>query len=149
MKVILRKDIDTLGLSGQVKDVKPGYARNFLFPRGLALEATEAAIASFERGKEKRAKTREAALAKARELVKQLSGVSLSFARPAGGEQGKIFGSVGKADILKSLKASGHEVDKDAVRLEAAIRETGDHEVEVRLMPGASAKIKVSVVARS
>ncbi len=148
MKVILRKDVEKLGHTGQVKEVARGYARNFLVPRGLAMEATPEAIVWFEKGNERRAKLREKALAAAKAEVVKLAEVKLSFARPVG-ENGKLFGSVGKSDIAKSLKASGYTVDKDAVVLAAAIKEVGESEVEVRLAPGASAKVKVSVVARS
>lgn len=148
MKVILRKDVDNLGHAGQVKEVKLGYARNMLIPRGLALEATPAVVAWFEKGEKRRAELREKSLAKAKDAAAKLADVKLSFSRPVG-ENGKLFGSVGKADIAKSLKASGHAVDKDAVVLPAAIKEAGDSEVEVRLATGVSAKVKVSVVARA
>lgn len=148
MKVILRKDVDNLGHAGQVKEVKPGYARNMLIPRGLALEATDSTIAWFEKGEKRRAVLREKALGEARAKAEKLSDVKLSFSRPVG-ENGKLFGSVGKADIVKSLKAAGHEVVKEAVILPAAIKEAGDSEVEVRLAIGVSAKVKVSVVARA
>ncbi|HVE14602.1 MAG TPA: 50S ribosomal protein L9 [Elusimicrobiota bacterium] len=148
MKVILRKDVSNLGRSGDVKDVARGYARNYLFARGLAQEATDAAIKANEKGKEKRQKLREKAAAEAVSTSKKLEGVSLSYTRPAG-EGGKLFGSVGKSDIVKSLKASGHVVDKDAVRLESAIKLAGEHEVEIRLTPEASTKIKVSILPRA
>ena len=148
MKVILRKDVEKLGATGQVKEVARGYARNFLVPRGLAMEATPEAITWFEKGNERRAKLREKALATAQAEVVKLAEVKLSFARPVG-ENGKLFGSVGKSDIVKSLKASGYAVEKEAVVMAAAIKDVGESEVEVRLAPGASAKVKVSVVARS
>lgn len=148
MKVILRKDVEKLGNAGQVKDVKLGYARNMLIPRGLALEATPAVVAWFEKGEKRRAELRGKAVAKAQEAAAKLAEVTLSFSRPVG-ENGKLFGSVGKTDIAKSLKASGHAVDKDSVVLPAAIKEAGESEVEVRLATGVSAKIKVSVVARA
>ncbi|MBI5243567.1 MAG: 50S ribosomal protein L9 [Elusimicrobia bacterium] len=148
MKVILRKDVEHLGQAGQVKEVRPGYARNFLFARGLAMEATPQAAAWFEKGGERRKVLQDKKEAVAQELCKKLSGVALSFSRPVG-EQGRLFGSVGKSDIVKSLKASGHSVEKDAVRLDAAIKEPGDYTVDVRLTPTAAAKIKVSVVPRA
>ncbi|MBI5596794.1 MAG: 50S ribosomal protein L9 [Elusimicrobia bacterium] len=148
MKVILRKDVDNLGHAGQVKEVKPGFARNMLIPRGLALEATGSTIAWFEKGEKRRAVLREKALGEARAKSEKLAEVKLSFSRPVG-ENGKLFGSVGKTDIVKSLKAVGFEVVKEAVILPTAIKEAGDSEVEVRLAIGVSAKVKVSVVARA
>ncbi|HAH06248.1 MAG TPA: 50S ribosomal protein L9 [Elusimicrobia bacterium] len=148
MKVILRKDVEHLGQAGQVKEVKPGFARNYLFVRGLALEATPSLIAWHEKGKERRKVLQEKAEAKAQEAAKKIAGVSLSFSRPVG-EQGKLFGSVGKSDIVKSLKASGFSVVKESIRLESAIKEPGDYEVEIRLTPTSSVKVKVTVVPRA
>ncbi|MFA6029722.1 MAG: 50S ribosomal protein L9 [Elusimicrobiota bacterium] len=148
MKVILRKDVEHLGQAGQVKDVRLGYARNYLFARGLAQEATPAIIAWYEKGKE-RLKTRQSKTeTEAQSVSQKLAGVTLSFSRPVG-EGGKLFGSVGKSDIVKSLKASGFTVAKEAVRLESTLKEAGEFEVEIRLTPKSSAKVKVSVVPRS
>jgi len=148
MQVILRKDVEKLGQAGDLKSVKDGYARNHLIPRGLALPATEEAVRWFEKGRQKREKLRETAAQKARDLAAKIGGAALTFSRRAGAE-GKIFGSVGKSDIVDSLKALGFEVDKSAVALEAALKTVGDFDVEIRLHPQASAKIKVSVLARS
>lgn len=148
MKVILRKDVQKLGLAGDVKSVKDGFARNHLLPRGLALPATPEAIRWFEKGQEKRSKLRDSAAQQARDLAAKINGTTLSFTRAVGG-QGKLFGSVGKSDVVESLKASGFAVDKTAVTLDAAIKEVGDFDVEIRLHPDAVAKIKVSVLSRS
>ncbi len=147
MKVILRSDVDKLGRSGDVKDVSDGFGRNYLLPKRLALPATPAALKAWEKTKEKRSKLVDAKTAQCKELASKLNGVSLSFSRPAGAE-GKLFGSVGKSDIVKSLKSCGYDVEKSAVALEAAIKQTGDHDVELRLLPDVAAKIKVTVVAR-
>jgi len=147
MKVILRSDVDKLGRAGDVKEVSLGFGRNFLLPKRLAVEATPSALRWWEKGKEKRAKLVDARVKTAQELAGKLSGVALSFSRPAGAE-GKLFGSVGKSDIVKSLKTCGFEVDKGAVALESPIKTAGDHEVELKLLPEVSAKIKVTVVPR-
>ena len=148
MKIILREDIDRVGSTGDVKDVKRGFARNFLLPRGLAEAATPAALKELDRRKaailEKRAK----AVASAQELAKKVNGTALSFTRPAGPD-GALFGSVGRNDIAKSLQASGFDVDRSQVQLETPLKAVGDCDVEIRLRPGVSAKVKVSVVARS
>src|SRR5437870_5138514 len=116
MKVILRSDVDKLGRAGDIKQVASGFARNFLIPRKLAHEATPAAIQFHEKGAERRAKVREKTVSAAQETAGKIAGVHLSFSRPAG-DQGKLFGSVGKSDIADSLKASGFTVDKKAILL--------------------------------
>ena len=147
MKVILRSDVEKVGRAGDVKDVSTGFGRNYLIPRRLAQEATPSAVRWWEKGREKRSKLLESKRHEARELAAKLSTVSLSFSRPAGAE-GRIFGSVGKTDLLKSLKTCGYTIAKEAVVLEAAIKQTGEHEVELRLMPDVTAKIKISITAR-
>lgn len=147
MKVILRTTVDNLGRPGDVKDVKTGYARNFLLPRKLAEAATPASLKYWEKGKEKRAALVASEVKTAKELAEKLSSVNLSFTMPAS-EEGKLFGSVGKTDVLKSLKAAGYEVPKNSVRLDTAIKTVGEHEVELRLQPEVSAKVKVTVAAR-
>jgi large subunit ribosomal protein L9 len=147
MKVILRENVAKLGRAGDVKEVKDGFGRNFLLPNNLAMPATPAALAAWEKAKERRSKAAEALLSKTKELAGKINGVSLSFSRPAGAE-GKLFGSVGKSDIVKSLKSCGFTVEKDAVALEASIKQVGDHEVELKLLPEVSAKVKVTVTAR-
>ncbi|MCR4294663.1 MAG: 50S ribosomal protein L9 [Elusimicrobia bacterium] len=147
MKVILRSTVDNLGRPGDVKDVKTGYARNYLLPRKLAEMATESSLKYWEKGKEKRAAVVAADVAAAKELMEKLAGVTLSFSVPAS-EEGKLFGSIGKADLLKSLKAAGYEVPKNSIHLETAIKTTGEHEVSLRLQPEVVAKVKVSVATR-
>lgn len=147
MKVILREDVEKLGRAGEVKEVSAGFGRNFLLPRRLAQLASPAALKAWEKGGEKRGKLRTARAAQAKELAEKLKEVSLSFSRPVSA-QGRLFGSVGRADVVKSLKSCGFSVDKQAVVLESAIKQAGEHEVEIRLMPEASATIKVTIVAR-
>ena len=147
MKVILKTTVDNLGRPGDVKEVKPGYARNFLLPRKLAEPATAAALKYWEKGKEKRAQLVASEVKVAKELAEKLSGVNLTFSMPAS-DLGKLFGSVGKTDVLKSLKAAGYEVPKNAVALDMAIKTTGEHEVTLKLQPEVSVKIKVTVSAR-
>lgn len=148
MKIILKKDVEKLGREGDVKNVARGYARNFLIPRGLAIEASPAAVAWFAANEERRQKRREKDLAEAKSMSEKLADVKLSFSRQVA-DGGKLYGSVGKSDIAKSLKASGYSVEKGAIQLDAALKEIGDYEVEVRLAPDASAKLKVSIVPRS
>ena len=147
MKVILKDTVENLGRAGDIKEVKDGFGRNFLLPRRMAVAATPEAVKQWEKGKAKRAKIVEAEIKKAKTLAEKLGGVTLSFTMPASAE-GKLFGSVGKTDVLASLKASGFEIQKNAVRLDAAIKTTGEHEIELKLQPEVVTKIKVTVVAR-
>ncbi len=148
MKIILKSDVDKLGLAGDTKEVSRGYARNYLFPRDLATAATPSALQWVEKTKDRREKARAKAIEDAKTAAGKITEISLSFTRPIGAG-GKLFGSVGKADIVKSLKASGYEVGKDAINLDAAIKEIGESEVDIRLAPDVHAKVKISVVARS
>ncbi len=147
MKVILRSNVPNVGRAGDVKDVADGFGRNYLLPNNLAQIATAATLKAWERGKEKRAKLLAAEIAEKKALAEKLAGVALSFSRPASPE-GALFGSVGKADVVKSLETCGFAVDKAAVALDKAIKQTGDHEVEIRLMPEVVTKIKVTVTPR-
>lgn len=147
MKVILKSTVDHLGRAGEVKEVATGYARNFLLPRKLAEPATESALKYWEKGKEKRAAVVAGEVKVAKELAEKLGGVNLTFSMPAS-EEGKLFGSVGKTDVLKSLKAAGYDVPKNSVHLETALKTTGEHEVSLRLAPEVTAKVKVTVSAR-
>ncbi|OGS01091.1 MAG: 50S ribosomal protein L9 [Elusimicrobia bacterium RBG_16_66_12] len=147
MKVILKNTVDNIGRAGEIKEVAAGYARNFLLPRRLAELATPAAVKYWEKGKEKRASLVAAEIKTAKDLAEKLAGVKLTFSMPAS-EEGKLFGSVGKTDVLKSLKAAGYDVPKNSVRLDTAIKTTGEHEVELRLQPEVAAKVKVTVSAR-
>lgn len=147
MKVILKTDVEHVGRAGDIKEVSGGFGRNFLLPRGLAMPATSGAVRWWEKGREKRSAAAGRRQTAAQELAGKLAGVSLSFAREAGPE-GKLFGSVGKSDIVKSIKTCGYEVDKAWIVLESPLKNTGEFEVEVRIHPDVSAKVKVSVVPR-
>jgi len=129
MKVILRSAVENLGRAGDIKDVADGYGRNFLLPKRLAIQATPAALREWEKCKDKRVKNVAAQIETAKGLAEKLSSVKLSFTLPASPE-GKLFGSVGKSDVLKSLKASGFGLEKGTVVLEAPIKTVGEHEEE-------------------
>lgn len=148
MKIILTSDVEKVGIAGAVKNVADGYARNFLLPRGLAKKATPEAIRWMEKTQEKRKQLRDQQIQKLRDQAAKMQGTALSFTRSVGAN-GKLFGSVGKSDIVNGLKKSGFVVDKNDIVLPAALKEVGDAEVEVRLHLEASAKIKVSVLAQA
>ncbi len=146
MEVILRDDVKSLGKAGELVRVKPGYARNFLLPRGLAYEATE--------GNKKRivAETRARTVRLAAEkdaataAAGRLGSAVLTFTRKAG-EEGRLFGSITSHDVADALAAQGHAIDKRKVELDHPIKALGDHTVTVRLHPEVHAEVRVTVVA--
>lgn len=148
MKVILKKDVYNLGRSGDIKTVKDGYARNFLMPRGMAVAATEGALSAWKNSADKRAKRVSAENEAFGALAARLSAITLSFSRPVS-EEGVMFGSVAKSDIIKNLAAADIDVHKDMIRLPASIKAVGTFEVEIALKPDITAKIKVAVSAQS
>lgn len=146
MEVILRDDIKSLGKAGDLVRVKPGYARNFLLPQGLAYEATEGnkkRIVAENRARATRlAAEKDAALA----LAASLSAVELAFARKAG-EEGKLFGSITSQDLAEALGARGHVVDKRKIELAHPIKSLGEHSIVIRLHPEVHADVRVTVAA--
>ncbi len=148
MKVILTKDITALGNLGAVVEVAKGYARNYLIPQGLAMEATKGALAQVEQMKSKyalvQAKEQEAALAK----VATLEGVSVTIAQRVGEEE-RLYGSVTRAMIAEALAAQGIELERKQLELTEPIKKLGTYEVAVRLAPEVKATISVAVVAEA
>ncbi|HEX7025205.1 MAG TPA: 50S ribosomal protein L9, partial [Gemmatimonadales bacterium] len=132
MEVILREDVKSLGKAGALVRVKPGYARNFLLPHGLAYEATEGnkkRLAAESKARDaKAAEGRSAAQAKAAEL----EGVTLTIHAKAG-EGDRLFGSITAQDIADELAKAGHAVDKRKIEMEHPIKQLGEHTVPVRL----------------
>jgi len=143
--VILRSDVDNLGKAGEVVTVKPGYARNFLLPKGLAYEATEGNKRRLEAEKGQRAKKQAAETGAAREVAAKLEAVSLTFTMKAG-EGEKLFGSVTAADVAERLKAEGFAVDKKSVELAEPIKALGVYKVPVRLHHEVKPEVRVWVV---
>jgi len=146
MDVILREDVKSLGKAGEMVRVKPGYARNFLLPKGLAFEATE--------GNKKRiaaeAKARDTRLAGEKAAASALAarlGAATVALKGKAGEEGKLFGSITAQDIADGLAAQGLEVDRRRIELEHPIKTLGFHSVAVRLHPEVHAEVKVNVVA--
>jgi large subunit ribosomal protein L9 len=147
MQVILRDDMENLGKSGEVVNVKSGYARNFLLPRGLAVHATASDVARVEHEKRVIA-SRTARLAKETQAeADKLSQVSVSIAR-AVGEEDKLYGSVTTRDIAEALREKGVIVDSKKIHLDEPLKALGTVEVPVKLGRGVTANIKVSVVKK-
>ncbi len=146
MKVILKQNVKNLGMTGDIVEVKPGYARNYLVPHRFAELATEGSIKNWQLGAERRAKRIEAELAEARAIVEKLAGVVLPFTKTVNSD-GVVFGSVNKADIFKALNALGHKIAKEAIELTMPIKALGETEVGIYLKPTVTAKITVKIDA--
>jgi large subunit ribosomal protein L9 len=146
IEVILREDIKTLGRAGEMVRVKPGYARNYLLPQGLAYEATEGNKKRIAAETRVRATRNQAERAEAERFATTLAGVTLPLSGKAG-EEGKLFGSITSQDIADALSRAGHTVDRRRIELEHPIKAVGEHTVTIRLHPEVHAELRVSVVA--
>jgi large subunit ribosomal protein L9 len=147
VKVILRQDIEKLGEAGTVVSVKPGYARNYLLPRGFAYEATEANMRQLEEERRRAEERARRDYLEARRRAKALEGISLTFQARAG-EESKLFGSITSADIAERLNEQGldFEVDRRWIELEEPIKTLGVFSIPVRLHPDVRPEIKVWVI---
>ena len=146
IEVILREDIKTLGKAGEMVRVKPGYARNYLLPQGLAYEATEGNRKRIAAETRVRAARDQAERTEAEGVAGTLSAVTLTLTGKAG-EEGKLFGSITSQDIADALSRQGHPVDRRRIELDHPIKTIGTHTVSVRLHPEVHAELRVSVVA--
>ena len=145
MKVILLKDIETLGSAGEVVEVKNGYGRNFLIPRSEALVATAANMAQFESRRKQQETLAERDRRAAEALAKKLEAESIT-AQVKVGEEDRLFGSVTAQNIAELLDEKGYEIDRRTIHLEDPIRELGVYNVEVRLHSEVTAAVKLWVV---
>jgi large subunit ribosomal protein L9 len=143
-KVILQEDINKLGHRGDVVDVKSGYARNFLLPQKLAIEATLGNMKALERIRTKLAKKTATELEAAQKQAELLNGVEVRFTRKTG-ENDQMFGSVTTADISESLVAQGFKIDKRQVQLAEAIKAIGEYPVTIKVFRDVTAPIQVFV----
>src|SRR5271154_6027894 len=145
VEVILKTKIEGLGSEADIVSVKPGYARNFLIPKDFAAPATLATKRQVEDLKRKRAEREAAELNAAQELSGKLGKLKLVFTLAAGEGQDKSFGSVTNADIATKLKEAGFEIDRKKIALAKPIKDTGEHEVAVKLAPDVQATLHVTV----
>jgi large subunit ribosomal protein L9 len=145
ISVILKKDVDNLGHAGEIVRVKPGYGRNFLIPRGMALLATRGNVAQHEHHRRSIEADQQRVRAQQQKLADQLKTISVSIARKAG-KDSKLFGSVSSRDIVEALAMQNIELDRRAVQLPEPIRETGTFEVVVRFTVDIQVSLKVNVV---
>lgn len=146
IEVILREDVKSLGRAGEMVRVKPGYARNFLLPQGLAFEATEGNKKRIAAEGKARATRDQAERAEAEKVAATLGGVTVTLSGKAG-EEGKLFGSITAQDIADALAKLGHDVDKRRIELEHPVKTLGNHTVGIRLPHEVHAEVQLSVVA--
>ncbi|MGA3294052.1 MAG: 50S ribosomal protein L9 [Candidatus Acidiferrales bacterium] len=144
MQIILQEDVEKVGTRGQVVEVAEGYARNFLLPRKLALEASPGNMKRLEKMRAVFAKKEATEKESAQKLAELLAAVSLEIARKAG-ENDQLFGSVTNADISEALGAKGFNVDKRKIALTEPIKHTGDFDIPVKLHREVTATVKLTV----
>ncbi|AEH49736.1 50S ribosomal protein L9 [Parageobacillus thermoglucosidasius] len=148
MKVIFLKDVKGKGKKGEIKNVADGYATNFLFKQGLAIEATPANIKALEAQKRKEQRQAEEELAKAKKLKEKLEQITVQLTAKAG-EGGRLFGSITSKQIAEALQAQHQiKIDKRKIELEDAIRSLGFTNVPVKLHPEVTATLKVHVAEK-
>ncbi len=144
MKVILLQEVKKLGDRGDVKEVSNGYARNFLIPKGLAMEATPKALKDLETQKKTLERKEQDEKEKMEALAEKLKGVKVTLSARVG-EGGKLFGSVTSKDIAQKLQEQGYNVDRRKIDLGEPIRGLGSYTVTLKLHPEISAEIEVIV----
>lgn len=145
MEVILREDIDKLGSRGQVVKVAPGFARNFLLPKRLAVPATDANKKIVEQERQAHLRREAKDLADARDLAKMMSTVEVTIAQKAG-ENDQLFGSVTSRDIAEALEKQNYKIERRNIQLPDPIRTLGDHRVTIRLHREVPVEVTVHVV---
>jgi large subunit ribosomal protein L9 len=144
MQVILQQDVDDLGFEGDLVNVAPGYARNFLIPRKIALEATTNNLKAFESKRKKIEVKRLRAKEEAEKLATSLEGVTLLF-REKAGEEGKLYGSVTSMDIAAALEKKGIVVDRKKIVIETPIKSLGEFKILVKIYPNVTGTVNVEV----
>jgi len=144
MQIILQEDVEKLGTRGQVVEVAEGYARNFLLPRKLALEATPGNMKRLEKMRATFAKREATERDSAQKLAELLAGVALTLARKAG-ENDQLFGSVTSADIAEALASQGYIIDKRKIQLDEPIKLVGEYQIAVKLYHDVTASVKLAV----
>ncbi|MBN2017392.1 MAG: 50S ribosomal protein L9 [Candidatus Cloacimonetes bacterium] len=144
MKIILKKNLENLGSVGEIVKVADGYARNFLFPKGFAIPATDKNKKLIEKFKEEEEKRLAEELKMAEMVMKQIEKTSILFTRLSD-ENGHLYGSVNEQDIVNELKEKDLIIDKHNVKMEQHIKELGDHEVTIELKGDIKGTLKIKV----
>jgi large subunit ribosomal protein L9 len=144
MKVILQKDVKEVGKTGEIVTVSAGFARNFLFPRKLAAEATETKVKEYDHLKRVAEAKMKKAVAERQAILAKINGTSLSF-KVAAGDSDKLFGTITTAEISKELEKAGHHVDRRDIHLGEHIKQLGTHKAVIKMGDGLEASIQVVV----
>lgn len=148
MKVILLEDVKNVGKKGAIINAKDGYARNFLFPKNLAIEATDVNLKNLENAKKQKEAKEKEMLEEAKKLEEKLMQITIVI-KTKTGENGKLFGSITTKELAEILeKEHGFEFDKKKLELDDAIKSVGEYFVKVRLHPMVNAKVKVIVTEK-
>jgi len=146
MQLVLTEDVQHLGKQGEVVEVKPGYGRNYLLPRGMATIPTEHNLRLLERYKIRVKQAREARIADLRVLAEQITKMPGITVEANANDEGHLYGSVGPAEISKGLKAKGLMIEPEMVHQESVIKETGLYAVKLNLGHEIEAEVKVAVI---
>ena len=148
LKVVFRSDVQGIAQAGDVKTVSPGYARNYLFPRQLAFPATDTALRQWETERQGMMARAEHLRSDAQAMAQKIEAASCTITAKTGLE-GRLFGSIGRAEILEALSKEGIKIDKHALVLSEPIKKAGTTVVPVRVGAGIQAQLKVNVVAEA
>ncbi len=144
MKVILKENLENLGHIGDIVKVAPGYARNYLLPRGYAIAATEKNAKALDHAKRQLEYKRNKVLEQAKAFAAKIEGLTLAIVHQAG-EEGKLFGAVTNMELAEHLKAQGVEVDRKKIALAEPIKHIGEYTASVKVHPEIAATLKVVV----
>ncbi len=146
MKVLLVKDVPSLGKAGEVKEVKDGYARNYLIPKGLAKVATPEIIQEWEKEQKERAKKEAKEKEELLKLKEKIESLTLEIRHKAGAN-GALFGAITNKEVAEELKKYGIEIDKKSIDIHPPIKQTGSYEIDIKLGYGIHAKLNLRVEA--
>lgn len=144
MKVILKENIENLGRIGDIVKVAPGYARNYLLPKGFAAEANLKNTKAMEHAKRQMEYKKNKVLEQAKQFAARIEAINLVLPHQAG-EEGKLFGSVTNMELAEKLKAQGVEIDRKKIALAEPIKQLGEYQVAIKIHPEVSANLKVNV----
>ncbi len=146
MKVIFVQSLKNIGQAGEIKEVSEGYARNFLFSKKIAIPATQEAVARVRNEKEKKAAALEVARKENREIAGKINGKQFLI-RAKGHGNGKLFGSIGKKEIVWELEKAGFEISPESVKMKSVIKQTGSYATKIDLGRGICADIQLIIEA--